>query len=294
MRPARILLIAALCSFGQSQPPSPTPTKTGQDKQQSTESKETKTEEHKDPSISVSVVNTPVASDASQHEKERSSADWWIRILTGVIAFATVAQAYIYFRQKELMRDALCETKKAAEAATASAKATNENLQAAIRSERAWIMVSVDQIPKLPSLNVPNVRLEIYYVYPLLKNCGRTMATITLIKARVHLVPIGESLPSIPNYNREPHRTFRIEYKIPMIPNGTLQPLPVGTSVEDINAVINERKYNWWIYGLVNYIDAYDKPHTTRFCVTYIEQSGMRPLPSGFYISGPEAYNDFD
>jgi hypothetical protein len=108
------IFLLAVCSLAQSQPPSPTPTGAGQERQKST---------------------TEVQDPAKYHE-DKSSTDWWMRIFTGLIFLATAVQAYIYWRQKQLMRNALAETKKAADAATKSAEVADKAL---VHTQRAFV-----------------------------------------------------------------------------------------------------------------------------------------------------------
>jgi hypothetical protein len=127
---------------GQSQPPAPAPRETSQDKQQGAASKENKADEYKSPPVSVSIVNAPVTKDSAQPEHDSPPSDWWIRILTGVIAFATIAQAYIYWRQKNLMQEALIATTTAANAARDSADAAKNSFIASYRPKLAVKFVS--------------------------------------------------------------------------------------------------------------------------------------------------------
>lgn len=130
---------------GQSQPPAPTPPKTRQDKQQGASGKDNETGGDKSPSVSVSVVNAPVTTDSTQHEYDSPPTDWWVRILTVVIASATVAQAYIYWRQKELMSAALKDTTRAVSAAKQSADTANATFVSAQRPRLTIRFVSPAQ-----------------------------------------------------------------------------------------------------------------------------------------------------
>jgi len=65
---------------------------------------------------------------STQRESGKSASDWWVVIFTGVLAVATVVQILVYWKQTGIMRGALKETAKAAEAADITAAAARDQV----------------------------------------------------------------------------------------------------------------------------------------------------------------------
>jgi hypothetical protein len=211
MHPAKLLLTALLCTLLQSQPPPPTPTKSGQPKQHRAESEDDKTDRNNTPPISISVVNTPVASDPTKSVHNESPADWWTRIFTGVIACATVAQAYIYLRQKQLMHSTLEQTTKAADAALKNANTARDELGANIRqfelSERPWLSIKAQPFSNL-RYDGRNIHLDVLMH---LHNIWKSTAMGMVADASLNILDGRGPEPIIEDMfrrlvTREPHR----------------------------------------------------------------------------------------
>ena len=150
------LVFLAVVTVAQSQPPSPTPPKISQTEKQQTESKSSKPEANQQPS-SPSPVNIfrnfAPSADGKQEQsgypsKNESSGDGTPKIISDlVMALATVAIAYLGYRQwdtlkehkkafdklAEHMGEGLEETKKVASAAIRSADAAERTIVATQR-----------------------------------------------------------------------------------------------------------------------------------------------------------------
>lgn len=129
--------------------------------------------------------------------------------------------------------------------------------------------------------------LHILYIYPVVRNCGKTVARITLAKARFLVLPDGQQLPAGPDYEGAGFHTLGATTLLP--PDTPSQGLQPGISNLQLMPVY-ERKATLWLYGFIDYRDINDRPHQTRFCFEYRVPGGFNPNLKGFYISGPEAY----
>ena len=54
---------------------------------------------------------------------------------------------------------------------------------------------------------------------------------------------------------------------------------------------IREKGKQLFLYGLIEYRDIAERPFWSRFCYLYHVQAGFNPLPTGWYVGGPPAYN---
>lgn len=199
-----------------------------------------------------------------------------------MIASATVAQAYIYWRQKDLMRDALSETRKAADAAKRSADAF-------VLNERAWVVATLDyRIPDPP----PSVQwgadaLSIQYFCPFFRNFGKSPATITRIAMKCAQIPMSAELPDEPDYLD----ALLVPGRMVLAPEVLLRsPYLPSISGTDIPA-IKQKEQRLYIFGFVDYEDLEGKVRYTRFCFEYFVPAGYSPDPEGFSLSGPASYN---
>jgi hypothetical protein len=173
-----------------------------------------------------------------------------------------------------------------AQAAKDAAEAAKVSAEALIDSEQAWIAVTIGAMPEF---NVDTNRLEILYVQPAFRNYGKTPGKITKIKARPLIVTEPETLPPEPIYEGNGLQSFDIEIDLP--PGTTIQPLNIGVSNIELAEIKRSRNSTLYIIGIIEYSGVAGRQHWTRFCFIYHVPSGFNPLPEGFYISGPRAYN---
>ena len=71
-----------------------------------------------------------------------------------------------------------------------------------MNEQRAWLLVSLPpNTSEMVSKFVPHpTTLGILYVYPVVRNHGKTIARTTLSKAKFLVLPNGQPLPADPNY----------------------------------------------------------------------------------------------
>jgi hypothetical protein len=288
-RVARILVTVFALSVlaAQSQPPPPVPGKEGQPKQQEGTGKEGKTEDHKTAAqpITVTVINSPEVQDRTAHQNRDSSPDWWIRLLTAVIAAATVMQAYIYWRQKALMRDALAETKKAADAAKASADAL-------MNSERAWLVARpVEIAPNIYTL--PNAGQVMRNAFACrIWNAGKTPAK--LMRSAMKYVRV-KSLSDLPVATIDPAASIDGGTLVPTEASAQMGLVLVAYLEPDVFVTpeelmeLRQQKMFLYAYGVVEYEDAFKRSQTIPLGFAYHFPMGGDPRPEGFYWFLPNA-----
>jgi hypothetical protein len=160
-----------------------------------------------------------------------------------------------------------------------------------MNEQRAWLLVSLPaNASEAVARFVPDpMRLEILYIYPVLRNYGKTIARITLAKARLVALPDAQPLPAEPDYEGPDFHTVAATTLLP--PDAPAQGLQPGISSMNFTPV-RERNATLWLYGFVDYLDLNDRPHQTRFCFKYHVPGGFNPTPEGFYVFGPDAPED--
>ena len=168
-----------------------------------------------------------------------------------------------------------------------SSAAAKASVDALLNSERAWIAVTIGQLPELPQASNS---LTVLWVMPIVQNYGKTPARIRRVWGKVQQFAAG-AIPSEPIYEAP---TYSFEADIVLPPGISIQPLRLGISNVEYGSAIPEMMSGTvvlCIYGYIDYEDIADRPFQTRFCYLYQYQAGYNPMPSGFYMSGPPAYN---
>jgi heme/copper-type cytochrome/quinol oxidase subunit 2 len=192
MRALRLLLLPILL-LAQSQPPAPSPAKVAQNEKGKTAREQAET--YRDQSIASSIsasidkltaeVTAWKEQESREHSNDRPSTDWGTIISTIVTALATVAIAWLGYRQWQTLkahhtvmdrqanyiRDALVETRKAADAATKSAVIAQRAMEI---SQRAMVSISNLHlvIPRIPGIDALfNSKVEF-----VITNVGLSMA----------------------------------------------------------------------------------------------------------------------
>ena len=170
-----------------------------------------------------------------------------------------------------------------------SANAAKASADALINSERAWLLV---EIGRLPMFDPDPTKLEILWIHPTFKNCGRTIAHIKTIRAVVRLVPEGQSLPQTPEYPLGQGADIKgVNLMLP--PNIPVQPIQLGISGDEFSQILRTEIF-LYIHGFVEYLDLTRTERRTAFCFYYAVQRGYSPAPSAFYLelTAPPEYND--
>ena len=215
----------------------------------------------------VKIVNPP--------EKDfYDKAPMWVNLALGFIGAIGIA---IGIRS-------LCILKRQTLAAWASAKAALRQSRHIVVSERAWIIaVPSDPQPPLPESNKP-VSLYPHSTSVLIKflNKGKTPAFLGEISTGACAISIGE-MPDL-----APLLISDDLGGMPLVPE---QPLPWNHPRITIPKAISIRtgELFLWIYGTIQYGDAFGQRRKTRFCFRWepVNESGV----SEWIMDGPEGSN---
>ena len=114
--------------------------------------------------------------------------------------------------QMEIMRNQARATETAANAA-------NKSTEALINSERAWVLVDIGKLP--PFEPDPN-QLQVLWIFPTIKNYGKTVARIKRVAGVIKLIPEGDKLPVVPEYPIGQGFDLRVDTVLP--PEVPVQP----------------------------------------------------------------------
>lgn len=289
----KLLLLLSLACLAQSQPPAPSGLKSGQPKQTSTATEDGKGQADKDPPqpVTISVVNSPEIQHATKDHQEEPSSDWWMRIFTGLIFLATAVQAYIYWRQKQLMREALGETERAANAAKDSAMAM-------MNSERAWVVVQPAHAAPTLIAAVPGISGAPQHMFCFrIWNAGKTTATEVKAFAWYVMVDTLEELPVSPQYGVLEDFPNGVLIPTNQPVNGEhslwtcrmLQPNPILLQ-SDIEAIESRKKF-LFAYGKVTYKNGVGSDCFIAFGFVYNAPMEGDWRPKGYLNGGPPGYN---
>jgi hypothetical protein len=155
-------------------------------------------------------------------------------------------------------------------------------------SERAWILADIGRIP--PFNPDPN-QVQILWIFPTIKNYGKTVARITRVAGIVKLIPEGEKLPVVPEYVLGQGFDERINIVLP--PEVPIQPR-LGVSGDEFIKV-KDGKVSLFVHGFIEYFDGVsEKQRRSAYCFGYVIQGGFSPAETGFfpYLAAPLAYTE--
>jgi hypothetical protein len=202
-------------------------------------------------------------------------------------------------RQADLMEQQAADAREAATEATEiarqSAEAASRNAETLVNSERAWVQVEV--IGDAHWVENPGGSSRIWF-RPLLKNFGRTPATVEFMVVRPHLMPRDESFPEPPQLPLEPdyvspQSAFTDRHAF-LPPAMGINPLAIAISDVDFEAM-KRREIFFYVYGQIFYRDISGEARESRFCNLYwIPPDENHPAPEGFMTTGntPNAYTE--
>ncbi len=180
----------------------------------------------------------------------------------------------------------------AAAAARDSAEAAKTSADALINSERAWVLI---EISNFPEFQPGPTRVELIWIFPTMRNYGKTPARITRVRGIVKLVPDGKQLPGVPEYTLGQGFDDQINLVLP--PAVPMQPRLGLTGQEFIQ--VREQKVTLYVHGIVDYRDFSGKDRSSAYCYVYVIQGyviqgGFSPAKSGFYpaFNAPPAYTE--
>lgn len=277
----RILLAALVlfssCVFSQSQPPAPTPAKPSQPPQQQPASGTQQTSADQGVTIKtpveVKLLNTGKTSEETKQEaydrKEKSSSDWWLVILTGILAFLALLQLAAFSYQGWQLK---------------------RTVDSAERSVMPFLLPQISKFDLYPP-SVSNAsdthRPSVRFIF---NNYGKTPAAIRKVFAELILIS-RDKLPPIPPAikNAIPiHSDAVVPADKPMVgrPLKCAFGKNIGaTEIKELMAGVNEPNWKrFFLVGCVIYDDFFDMRTEKSFCLK-LRQNGFQP------ISGGERYN---
>lgn len=180
--------------------------------------------------------------------------------------------------------------------ATKTADAALLNAQAAIKSERAWVLEQIKFPDKLPVQQASGSVIFCEVAYRV-KNYGRTPARITNVRLRFHAVRELQELEEEPTFNTNLKFRELGEYGV-VVPPGEEFGLAARFEgpwydEETIRQVYlgNERICAYGRIEYQNILDNDNKDHFTQFCYLYYVPQGFDMNPEGFKRGGPPKYN---
>lgn len=153
-------------------------------------------------------------------------------------------------------------------------------------TERPWLSVSMGPLPAREQINPGTI--QIYFLFPEVKNVGRTPAFLKSMRLACHLAQANQGLPYEPNYEGPSVDRFEGHYLLP--PNASVQPCRVGLPLTEFHRA-EQGLAQLFLYGVVPYSSFAGDRHESRFCLLYQAPRGFDPLPPGFTVGGPPAYN---
>jgi len=92
--------------------------------------------------LSATTASHPGA-PTTYYQCDEKDADWWLVRLAGLAALIGALQFLMFYRQWRVMYEGLGDTKKAADAALATAEAAKAQANALIKSEKPYVFVEV-------------------------------------------------------------------------------------------------------------------------------------------------------
>lgn len=140
---------------------------------------------------------------------------------------------------------------------------------ALINSERAWVLVSIQNVPMSSENDVGTM------ILPIVRNYGRTTARIVKFALRQQQFNNPDALPAEPVYLGENATDLMLP------PDTPIQPMSVGVTQQQFEAARNGTAY-LYVYGYIDYVDVGERPRQTRFCFMYYPELAMHPLADGF------------
>jgi hypothetical protein len=166
--------------------------------------------------------------------------------------------------------------------------AINRQTTTAQNSERAWVLVDIGKLP--PFKSDPN-QLQILWIFPTIKNYGRTVARIKRVAGIVKLIPEGQNLPVVPEYILGQGFDDKIDIVLP--PEVPIQPRLSVSGDEFLE--VQKGKFSLFVHGFIEYFDGVsEKRRRSAYCFGYVIQGGYSPAKTGFYpyLSAARAYTE--
>lgn len=211
-----------------------------------------------------------------------SITDWITSALTFVLALVGGTQAFIYWKQKGVMEDALKATRDSNDVAKESAQAASKSADAATLAayatqslERPWLIVEPGEVPNQviePSSSSPAV-LEIPYI---VSNLGRSPAWIVDDLVAAVRVP----WPAVPEDKETPSLAVSNGLRaIPLAPRERrAADRPAKVELHDVpRRHVLDGKAAILLYGEIKYRDVFGDIRTHGFAWVYTRIDGSIP-----------------
>lgn len=149
--------------------------------------------------------------------------------------------------------------------------------------ERAWMVAQMENLPEeIVPRNVLRLACHI-------KNLGRSPALLT-VKGESCRVEAAEYTLPLPLQSYENTTEWK-EGGATIPPNGEIVVASYLTA--DKTALVYDGGKVLWVYGFVEYRDAFKRHHRTRYCFRYSPRKGGEDAFSmGFYPDGPPEYTE--
>ena len=183
-----------------------------------------------------------------------------VAIFTCLLATIGIAQAYLFWWQLRLIRESLADAKDSATAAKHTAKATGDAVtlskEIAVRELRAYVLVDE---PRLDA----NPETDWFDAHIAFKNYGKTPAYLAQVtaehsyRAAIHS---SEILPLSPAARKYAQTT---------IPPEKFHVLRIPGIIGKDNFNSGFGAYKIYVWGTINYIDAFGDSHFTRFQIVH-------------------------
>lgn len=179
--------------------------------------------------------------------------------LTIGLLLVAAAQAWMFWRQLRIMSDGLRDTKQAADAASMSARATQESVglaaDTAERQLRAYVLLLEISLDVTRDIPLPQAGTASYTLS--IKNFGLTPAYDVSVAARIRLHPreSGEFIAA----------------NIPGEPRGTLPPGGItyvnlqGDSGAEMAMMIRRDEFAIYLFGRIDYVDTFGVKRYSEF-----------------------------
>jgi hypothetical protein len=167
----------------------------------------------------------------------------------------------------------------------AQLEVSQKQTNALIDSERAWVLVDIGRLPDFQP--EPN-QVQILWIFPTIRNYGKTPARLKRIVGILKLIPQDGQLPAIPEYI--PGQGFDQQIDTVLPPGVPIQPR-LGMSGDEF-IQIRAGTLTLYVHGFIEYLDIGQTERRTAYCFAYVVQSGFSPAESGFYpcIEVPRDY----
>jgi hypothetical protein len=179
-----------------------------------------------------------------------------------------------------------------------AANAARANADAIACGQRAWVTINKISPSKIISPPAVGTARRLWFVFSFI-NSGKTVARITDVQGRFHIIKTLKDLRPIPDYGQRaiPAETFFGRVVAPKQGFDFAMALEDGTLTGETMAKIRQNELTICAYCRVKYLDFAERPHTSQFCYLYFVPRGVVSIgmtdEERFETGGPKGYNDY-